>query len=303
MTGIQASVRDEFIMRIIVVTGISGSGKSVALNVLEDSGYFCIDNLPSELLLAAAQNAHSHGVTRLAVAIDVRSLASEPTRLNQTFHTAMTALRAWQDDVRLLFLSASTPTLIARYSETRRSHPLAKFTPNHDASLEECIALERQYLAGVYDVSHVIDTSALANAALRHSVRQFAQATGVGLTLTFESFGFKYALPQDADLVFDARCLPNPHYEPALKSLTGLDEPVVQYFASLNSVQAFVDDVAQFLTTWLPRYEQDGRNYLTVAIGCTGGQHRSVYVAEALAKQFANKARVITRHRQQAARL
>jgi RNase adapter protein RapZ len=290
-------------MRIIVVTGISGSGKSIALNVLEDSGYFCIDNLPSELLVAAAQNAHGHGVTRLAVAIDVRSLANEPTQLNQTFHAAMTALRGWQGDVRLLFLSASIPTLIARYSETRRSHPLSKFNPNNTLSLEECIALERQYLSGVYDVSHVIDTTDLATAALRHSVRQFAQATGLGITLTFESFGFKYALPQDADLVFDARCLPNPHYEPALKPLTGLDKPVIDYFASLTVVNEFVEDIAQFLTSWLPRYEQDGRNYLTIAVGCTGGQHRSVYVAETLAKQFSNKARVITRHRQQAAKL
>jgi RNase adapter protein RapZ len=301
-------------MRIIVVTGISGSGKSVALNVLEDSGYFCIDNLPSELLMAAAQNAYSHGVQRLAVAIDVRSLAGEPSQLGHTFQAAMKGLSGWQSDVRLLFLSANTATLIARYSETRRSHPLSKLNQSQvskvsnkpasqDYSLEECIKIERQCLMGLYETSHVIDTSGLSTAALRHSVRQFAQAVGAGITLTFESFGFKYALPHDADLVFDARCLPNPHYEPLLKCLTGLDDAVIQYFKPLTVVNDFIDDIAQFLHTWLPRYEQDGRNYLTIAIGCTGGQHRSVYVAEQLAKQFSNKARVITRHRQQAAKL
>jgi RNase adapter protein RapZ len=302
-------------MRIIVVTGISGSGKSVALKVLEDAGYFCIDNLPCELLMAAAQHAHSHGVEHFAVAIDVRSIASQPLQLNQAFHSAIEALRRWQLDVRLLFLSANNATLIARYSETRRSHPLSrlKFTLNEATStdsqtqnhysLEECIDLERQYLLGVYESSHVIDTSGLVTAALRHSVRQFAQATGVGITLTFESFGFKYALPQDADLVFDARCLPNPHYEPLLKPLTGLDTPVIQYLEQLSVVNEFVNDLIRFIQTWLPRYQQDGRHYLTVAIGCTGGQHRSVYVAERLAAHFSNTTRVITRHRQQAAKL
>lgn len=302
-------------MRIIVVTGISGSGKSVALKVLEDAEYFCIDNLPSELLMAAAQNAHSHGVEYLAVAIDVRSLASQPLQLNQAFHVAIASLRTWQSDVRLLFLSANNATLIARYSETRRSHPLSKlkFTLNsltpatsevqNHYSLEECIDLERQYLLGVYESSHVIDTSGLVTAALRHSVRQFAQATGSGITLTFESFGFKYALPQDADLVFDARCLPNPHYEPQLKALTGLDIPVIDYLESLTVVNEFINDITRFIKIWLPRYQQDGRHYLTVAVGCTGGQHRSVYVAEKLAQYFSKTTRVITRHRQQAAYL
>jgi UPF0042 nucleotide-binding protein len=291
-------------MRIIVVTGISGSGKSVALNVLEDSGYFCMDNLPAELLMAAAQNAHERGVLRLAIATDIRSLTGEQAKLTLAFTQAMQALRDWQDDVRLLFLSANTPTLIARYSETRRRHPIS--TLNNDGkerSLEECIDLERSWMGQVSESSHVIDTSGLPAAALRHSVRQFAQATGAGITLTFESFGFKHSVPQDADLVFDARCLPNPHYEPLLKPLTGLDKPVADYLHAIDSVAEFIDDIVQFLSTWLPRYEQDGRNYLTVAIGCTGGQHRSVYVAEQLAKRFASKARVITRHRQQAAKL
>ncbi len=291
-------------MRIIVVTGISGSGKSVALNVLEDSGYFCIDNLPAELLMAAAQNAHERGVQRLAIATDIRSLTGEQAKMTAAFKQAMQSLQDWQDDVRLLFLSANTPTLIARYSETRRRHPIS--TLNNDGkerSIEECIELERSWMGTVSESSHVIDTSGLAAAALRHSVRQFAQATGAGLTLTFESFGFKVGVPQDADLVFDARCLPNPHYEPLLKALTGLDQPVIDYLHAIDSVAEFVDDIVQFLSTWLPRYEKDGRNYLTVAIGCTGGQHRSVYVAEQLAKRFASKARVITRHRQQAAKL
>jgi RNase adapter protein RapZ len=291
-------------MRIIVVTGISGSGKSVALNVLEDSGYFCVDNLPAELLMAAAQNAHERGVQRLAIATDIRSLTGEQAKMTAAFSLAMQSLRDWQSDVRLLFLSANTPTLIARYSETRRRHPVSTLSNDgKERSLEECIELERSWMGAVSESSHVIDTSGLPVAALRHSVRQFAQATGAGITLTFESFGFKYSVPQDADLVFDARCLPNPHYDPMLKPLTGLDAPVAAYLQAIDSVGEFIDDITQFLSTWLPRYEQDGRNYLTVAIGCTGGQHRSVYVAEQLAKRFASKARVITRHRQQAAKL
>jgi RNase adapter protein RapZ len=319
-------------MRIIVVTGISGSGKSVALNVLEDSGYFCIDNLPSELLMAAAQNAYDRGVHRLAIATDIRSLKGDPAQLrahiNAQFKAAMGQLRAWQPDLRLLFLSASTACLIARYSETRRRHPLSSLAkPSFDAAaevvvaasapasalasasfgldmnLEDCIELERSWMQGVSESGHIIDTSALSVAALRHSVKQFAQATGAGITLTFESFGFKHAVPQDADLVFDARCLPNPHYDPVLKPLTGLDAPVADYLRAQPAVGEFIDDIAQFLSTWLPRYEHDGRNYLTVAIGCTGGQHRSVYVAEQLALRFASQARVLTRHRQQAAKL
>ena len=298
-------------MRIIVVTGISGSGKSVALNVLEDSGYFCIDNLPSELLLQAAHHAHDRGVQRLAVAIDIRSFhavadptAAHDTALSASFTQAFNALKAWQTDVRLLFLSSSNDTLIARYSETRRRHPLSTLnTEGAEYSLADCIDLERSSMAAVLEVAHVIDTSGLSVAALRHSVRQFAQATGAGIMLTFESFGFKHAIPQDADLVFDARCLPNPHYEPALKALTGLDAPVMDYLRNIAAVGDFVDDIALFISTWLPRYEQDGRNYLTIAIGCTGGQHRSVYVAEQLAARFASRARVLTRHRQQAAKL
>ncbi len=295
-------------MRIIVVTGISGSGKSVALNVLEDSGYFCMDNLPAELLMAAAQNAHDRGVQRLAMAIDIRSFSHDHAQLNAAFRQAIEALRAWQEDVRLLFLSANTPTLIARYSETRRRHPLSSTTdkPTNggaERSLEDCIALERESMLSISETGHIIDTSNLAVAALRHSVKQFAQATGAGITLTFESFGFKHSVPQDADLVFDARCLPNPHYEPLLKPLTGLDKLVQEYLSAIPAVGEFVDDITQFLRVWLPRYEQDGRQYLTVAIGCTGGQHRSVYVAEQLAQQFKQSARVLTRHRQQAAKL
>jgi RNase adapter protein RapZ len=292
------------IMRIIVVTGISGSGKSVALNVLEDSGYFCIDNLPSELLMAAAQNASARGILRLAIATDIRSLTGAHSYLVDQFKTAMQALNSWQSDVRLLFLSATDATLIARYSETRRRHPISSLSNDgKERSLEECIQIERSWMGAVSESSHIIDTSGLPVAALRHSVRQFAQATGAGITLTFESFGFKYTVPQDADLVFDARCLPNPHYDPILKPLTGLDQPVADYFRAIDSMTEFIDDIASFLSTWLPRYEKDGRNYLTVAIGCTGGQHRSVYVAEQLTKRFSGKARVITRHRQQAAKL
>lgn len=295
-------------MNIIIVTGISGSGKSVALNVLEDAGYFCIDNLPADLLVNAAQSLHDRGVLRLAVAIDARSGTVQAAQsANTTANDLLAAvkqLQGWAGGLKLLFLSASTSTLITRFSETRRKHPLSTLSEQtRELTLDDCIRLERGWMADLATAAHVIDTSGLSVAALRHSVRQFAQASGSGISLTFTSFGFKHGIPQEADLMFDARCLPNPHYEADLKALTGLDAPVIHYLQAVPAAGDFVDDIAQFLAIWLPRYEKDGRNYLTVAIGCTGGQHRSVYVAEQLAARFSGKARVVVRHRQQAAQL
>ena len=286
-------------MRIIVVTGISGSGKSVALNVLEDSGYFCIDNLPAELLMAAARNAHERGIQRLAIATDIRSLTGEQTKMTVELQQAMQALRDWQDDVRLLFLSANTPTLIARYSESRRRHPLSVVSEDgKERNLEECIKLERNWMGTVYESSHVIDTSGLAVAALRHSVRQFAQATGAGITLTFESFGFKFSVPQDADLVFDARCLPNPHWKPNLRPLTGKDQDVIDFLEAEDAVNEMYHDIEQYMTRWLPRYQANNRSYITIAVGCTGGQHRSVYLSERLKAHFDDQySDVQVRHR------
>jgi RNase adapter protein RapZ len=295
-------------MNIVIVTGISGSGKSVALNVLEDAGYFCIDNLPADLLVSAAHSLHERGAQRLAVAIDARSGTMQAAGSDNTaahdLLVAITQLQGWALGVKVLFLSASTPTLIARFSETRRKHPLSTLNDqNRELTLDDCIAMEREWMSPLAGAAHVLDTSGLSVAALRHSVRQFALSAGRGLNLTFTSFGFKHGIPQEADVMFDARCLPNPHYESSLKALTGLDQPVMDYLKTVPAVGEFIEDIAQFLAVWLPRYEQDGRNYLTVAIGCTGGQHRSVYVAQQLAQRFAGKARVVVRHRQQAGKL
>jgi len=202
-------------------------------------------------------------------------------------------------DLRLIFLDARDDTLIARFSETRRRHPLA----SEDVSLAEAIHKERDALAGIAELGHRIDTSDLQANTLRTWIKDFIgiEATA-GLTLMFQSFGFKYGIPLDADLVFDARCLPNPHYDPLLRPLTGRDQPVIEFLENLPEVARMCEDIAHFIAGWLPSYARDNRSYLTVAIGCTGGQHRSVYIAEWLGRHFAGTVRVLTRHRSAARR-
>ena len=303
-------------MRIILISGISGSGRTVALNALEDAGFYCMENIPAALIQAAVTHLHEQGLQRLAIALDSRALqggneedANEEDAAAEKLVNAANITELVQDliklpaDVRSLFLQASDATLAARFSETRRRHPLSTELSNNSASaqrsLEACIALERCLMQPLHDASHVIDTTGLAVSTLRKRVSQFAQATGAGLILTFESFGFKHGVPQDADLMFDVRLLPNPHYEAALRPLTGMDAPVQQFLANIPATAELIEDISRFIETWLPHYERDGRSYLTVAIGCTGGQHRSVYVVEKLAQHFAQKARVVTVHRQQ----
>jgi UPF0042 nucleotide-binding protein len=277
------------LMELVLISGLSGSGKSVALHLLEDAGYYCVDNLPVIMLTVLVRMLKEEKIRKVAVAIDARSghgieLLPEKLRLLGEEGTRQI----------FLFLHADDETLLKRYSESRRRHPLAA----EGQSLEEAIRTERELLAPISMLGHRIDTSGLKANALREWVRQFIDAEpGQGLTLMFESFGFKHGIPLDADLVFDARCLPNPHYDPELRPLTGKDRPVIDFLEAEAEVIRMRDDISRFIATWLPAYIRDNRNYLTVAIGCTGGQHRSVYLAEWLGREFSSKARVLIRHR------
>jgi UPF0042 nucleotide-binding protein len=277
-------------MEIVLISGLSGSGKSVALHVLEDSGYYCVDNMPVGLLETLVELLGQEGQTRAAVAIDARSGNSMENLPGKIRH-----LEQATEKLTFLFLDAQDDVLITRFSETRRRHPLGSQT----RTLVEAIREERRLLAGIADLGCRIDTSHLKPAALREWVIQATEILpGQGLTLLFQSFGFKHGLPQDADLVFDARCLPNPYYLPELRPLSGKDAPVREYLESEPLVRAMREDLRHFIADWLPAYLKDSRAYLTVSIGCTGGQHRSVYLAEWLGQQFADKAsRVLVRHR------
>lgn len=277
------------LMDLILISGLSGSGKSVALHLLEDAGYYCVDNLPVVMLTVLVRMLKDEGITKVAVAIDARSgdgieLLTDKLALLEKEGTRAT----------FIFLHASAGTLLKRYSESRRRHPLAA----HGQTLDEAIRAERSLLEPISTLGHRIDTSNLKANALRAWIRQFIEsAPGSGLTLMFESFGFKHGIPLDADFVFDVRCLPNPHYDIDLRALTGKDQPVIDFLEAEEEVRRMRDDICRFITTWLPCFIRDNRNYLTVAIGCTGGQHRSVYIAEWLAGEFAERARVLVRHR------
>ncbi len=277
-------------MRLVLISGLSGSGKSIALKMLEDSGYYCVDNLPSQLLPQLVGQLDQQGYDKVAVAVDIRggdSLEMLPQQLE--------ALRNQGLQPKFLFLDAKNEILLKRFSETRRAHPLAK----DGRSLAEAIVEERERLESLAGLGHHIDTSDLAAATLREWVRQFIEADpAAGLTLMFQSFGFKHGLPLDADFVFDVRCLPNPYYDPLLRPLTGLDEAVAEFLDDQPDTHRMRDDIRRFVSSWLPAFVRDSRSYLTVAVGCTGGQHRSVYLAEWLAREFAGRARVLVRHRE-----
>jgi UPF0042 nucleotide-binding protein len=286
-------------MRIVVVTGISGSGKSIAINVLEDDGFFCIDNLPAKFILEVIGSLQQQGYERVAVSTDARSGESVGD-LKQIIGGLVRA----GHDVKVVFLNARTETLVQRYSETRRRHPLGTPSRTDGAAptLLESIDRERELMSPVEDLGVSIDTSDLHPNVLRQWVRDVVGLERAPVTLLFESFAFKYGVPLDADLVFDVRCLPNPYYTAQLRPLSGLDEPVAQFLREVPSVQRMIDHIGHFLQSWLPSYVQEHRSYLTVAIGCTGGQHRSVYVVEQLAQRFRATERVLVRHRALAAR-
>ena len=295
---------------VVLVTGISGSGKSVALHALEDAGFFCVDNLPPELLRDFLQLEHARLDRRVAIAVDVRSAGSLPHM--------MPLLQQLRDEgvaIQVVFLDASTDALVRRFSETRRPHPLSADVPQdelarrkedqgHDnrRALIDAIELERELLAELREVATVVDTSQLRPAQLRVWMRDMVRAGGNRLTLVFESFAFKYGVPLDADYVFDVRVLPNPHYVRELRPLTGRDEPVADYLRAQPEVGEMLAQIEAFLARWLPAFEDDQRSYLTVAIGCTGGQHRSVYFAQTLAERFRARAATLIRHRELDAR-
>jgi UPF0042 nucleotide-binding protein len=284
-------------LQLVVVSGLSGAGKSVALHTLEDAGYYCIDNLPADLLPAFAAQMMSAGgldYQRSAVGIDARN----PSRALQRFPEILNELRAKGMECQLLFLEADDPILIKRFSETRRRHPLSR----QDVSLGEAIARERELLGHLASSADLrVDTSLTSLHQLRDIVRLRVGGGPPGsLSVLFQSFGFKHGVPRDADFAFDTRCLPNPHWDPHLRPLTGLDAEVQAFLSCEPLVQEMLESLKAFLEAWIPRFQAESRAYLTIALGCTGGQHRSVYMADRLARHFRGQGRwaVSVRHRE-----
>ena len=274
-------------MQLILVSGLSGSGKSIALHVLEDGGYYCVDNLPATLLLETVDFLAEAGHDRAAVSIDARSAAlpALPEHIAQ--------LRGRGVDCRVIYLEASTSTLLRRFSETRRGHPLTRT----GLTLDEAIERERTLLASVAALGQRIDTSGLQARVLQNWIRDLLGLGAGTLTLLFESFSYKQGIPLDADWVLDARMIANPHYDPKLRPLTGRDAPVIEVLERDGPAQRWLEDVRGLLARWLPEIVRENRSYVTVAIGCTGGRHRSVYLAERLAAHFGAEWRVLVRHR------
>lgn len=282
-------------MKLLIISGRSGSGKSTALNMLEDHGYYCIDNLPASLLPALAQrvSAQSTELPLVAVSIDARNIPSDldqvPEILEQLKKLSLTT--------EIIFLDASSPTLIKRFSESRRKHPLT----TDKIGLRQAINMETALLEPIALLANLsIDTSSMTLHELRESIKtRVVEREDSGLALMFESFGYKYGVPVDADIVFDVRCLPNPYWEPDLRVFTGLDPQVQEFLAAQDTVNAMYEDLCEYLIKWLPKFEENNRAYMTVAIGCTGGQHRSVYLSERLREHFSSKiANVQVMHRE-----
>lgn len=276
-------------MHLIILTGLSGSGKSVALRALEDSGFYCIDNLPATMLPLISHHVEASLQNKVAISIDSRSAALE------NLPSAIEHLKQSGHQVDLLFLESNVETLVNRFSETRRKHPLS----DDNTTLAESISRERELLSNLSQLSHRIDTSNINANALRNYVRELIAQPPNKMVLLFSSFGFKNGIPLDADFVFDVRSLPNPHYDKDLRKLTGRDEPVVTFLENTPIVIEMLTDITHFIEKWLSSFEHDNRSYLTVAIGCTGGQHRSVYFVEQLNRYFKkSQHKVIVRHRE-----
>lgn len=268
-------------MRLIVVSGQSGAGKSVALRVLEDLGYYCVDNLPVDLLEVFVQSVQS-SKQNVAVSIDIRNLPTEPNLVEDVLTTLKKS-----SDVNVLFLDANKETLLKRYSETRRIHPLSLSSEN--TSLEQAIEKEKTILSPLKENADlIIDSSNQSLHELSETVRMRVEGRErKDLVMVFQSFGFKYGLPSDADYVFDVRFLPNPHWEPDLRPLTGLDAPIKSFLEGHQDVMDLKQQIQKFIENWLPLLEKNNRSYLTVAIGCTGGKHRSVYLTQQIGEYFA----------------
>jgi UPF0042 nucleotide-binding protein len=283
------------VMRLVIVSGLSGTGKTVALKQYEDLGYYCIDNIPLDLVPPLIAHAHAHPEPRyaqFAIGVDARSSRDEIKR----FPEVLNALRAQGVDARVLFLTADDTVIVRRYHETRRRHPLA----DPELALDEAIGLERKLLAPIAAVADIaLDTSAMNLHQLREAIHRHEPAAGQAAALLLLSFGYKNGLPDGADFVFDTRCLPNPHWIPELRELDGRAAAVAQYLERQAQTEKLLADIGNFLQHWLPAFLATDRSYLTVALGCTGGQHRSVYVAEALARRLrAHFPAVMVKHRE-----
>jgi RNase adapter protein RapZ len=271
-------------VRIIILSGLSGSGKSVALHMLEDLGFYCIDNIPAALLkpfISYTVRSPEPTYERTAIGLDARNTAAEIA----TVPELIDELRRSGIQCEVIFLVTSDEELLRRFAETRRKHPMSR----NNIDLREAMALERQLLEPiVYAADLVIDTSKMGVHALREIIHQRVEQRSVGrLSITFESFGFKHGIPGDADFVFDARSLPNPYWEANLRNLTGRDPEVIRFLEAQTNVAALISDIATFMMARIPEYQASNRGYLTVAVGCTGGQHRSVYIVDRLAESFA----------------
>lgn len=277
-------------MELIIISGRSGSGKSVALRALEDVGYYCVDNIPLPLISQLASylaNANRSAV----VSLDIRNLPEDPNALEEMLKTLPTNITT-----KLIFLDCERNALIRRYSDSRRLHPLS----NQDLSLESAIDLEKRRLDPLYQqANYIIDTTRLSSHQLAETLRELLKGTAqTTLKIIVESFGFKYGVPANADYVFDVRFLPNPHWDVNLRPMTGLEQPVIDFLVSQPEVADFIAQTEDYLTAWLPALEQNNRSYLTIAIGCTGGKHRSVYIAQQLADYFTGLGKSVqVRHR------
>ena len=280
-------------MKLVIVSGLSGSGKSIALQVLEDLEYYCIDNLPINMFGALTKEIISAKHEYVAIGIDARNVTAEL----DSFPKQIKQLEKNNINCEIFFLEANDAILIKRFSETRRKHPLSsQEIPLNEAVIQERILLEP--ISAKADLR--IDTSSTNIHQLRHLIKDRVQhADNQGISIMFESFGFKHGMPKNSDFVFDVRCLPNPHWIPELRALTGFDEAVITYLDSHQEVTEMFNDIMSFLDKWIPRFEAENRSYLTIAIGCTGGQHRSVHIANKLANMIKNKHNnVLSRHRE-----
>lgn len=275
-------------MEVIIISGLSGSGKSIALNALEDNDFYCIDNLPVTLLSNISQHLNHEHQDKVAISVDIRSINIEK------LPHVIKEIESLSIKTKLIYLESSTESIVRRFGETRRRHPLV----NEKLSLSEAIEKERSMLAPLAEIGYKIDTSNMSVNSLKKALNELIQLKEDNLALQFSSFGYKFGIPLDADFIFDVRCLPNPYYESDLKDLTGIDKPVADFFQNYKEVDKMYKDINYFVSEWLTAFKNDQRHSLHVAIGCTGGKHRSVYITNKLFTHFSNpKSQVIIRHR------